>query len=123
MTLAAHDMADDATPRQAVPTIRDLRERAEEIRVGAMERAARRMGKALDDMRDGEREDLEFFTRSIVDRILRVPLARLRAESAAGGSGAEALAMVEVTRSLFGLDDRVLPRATPTHAQVTAPGA
>jgi glutamyl-tRNA reductase len=91
---------------QAVPTIRDLRSRAEEIRVGAIERAAIRLG--LDDMREGQREALDVLTRSIVNKLLHSPLARLRAES----GPEEGLAMLEAARALFELDDRKAARSS-----------
>jgi glutamyl-tRNA reductase len=84
---------------QAVPTIRDLRSQAEEIRTGAIERAASRLG--LDDMEEGQREALDVLTRSIVNKLLHSPLARLRAES----SREDGLATLEAARALFGLDD------------------
>jgi glutamyl-tRNA reductase len=84
---------------QAVPTIRDLRSRAEEVRVGEIERAASRLG--LDDMPEGQREAIDLLTRSIVNKLLHSPLARLRAET----GREEGLAMLEATRVLFGLDD------------------
>jgi len=85
---------------QSVPTIRDLRSQAEEIRVGAIERAASRLG--LDDLEEGQREALDVLTRSIVNKLLHSPLAQLRAES----SPEEGLATLEAARALFGLDDR-----------------
>jgi glutamyl-tRNA reductase len=86
---------------QAVPTIRDLRFRAEEIRVAAIERTAGRLG--LDDMREGQREALEMLTRSIVNNLLHSPLVCLRGESGRGHE--EGLAMLEAARSLFGLGE------------------
>jgi len=88
------------TTLQAVPTIRDLRSHAEDIRVGAIERAANRLG--LDRMQEEQREALDMLTRSIVNKLLHSPLARLRAES----GREEGPAMFEVARELFGLDER-----------------
>jgi glutamyl-tRNA reductase len=85
---------------RAVPTIRELRSRAEEIRVDAIERAASRLG--LDDMGEGQREALDVLTRSIVNKLLHSPLTRLRAES----GREEGPLMLETARALFGLDDR-----------------
>ncbi|MBW2395685.1 MAG: hypothetical protein JRG95_15605 [Deltaproteobacteria bacterium] len=87
------------TAPQTVPTIRDLRSRVEEIRVGAIEHAARRLG--FDDMREDQREGIDMLTRSIVDKLLHSPLANLRAEA----GREEGLVMLEATRELFGLDD------------------
>lgn len=82
---------------QAVPTIRDLRERAETIRTRELERAASRMSLA-----DDQREQLEALTRSIVNKLLHAPLARLRAET----DREEGLAMLEAARELFALGER-----------------
>jgi glutamyl-tRNA reductase len=86
--------------RHAVPTIRDLRSRAEEIRVGAIERAGGRLG--IDDMREEQREALEVLTRSIVNKLLHAPVVRLRAQS----GHQEGPATLEAARALLGLDDR-----------------
>jgi glutamyl-tRNA reductase len=86
--------------QQAVPTIRDLRSRAEEIRIGAIDRAAHRLG--LDDMQEEQREALDMLTRSIVNKLLHNPLSRLRAES----GREEGPVMFEAARELFGLDER-----------------
>ncbi|MAG31669.1 MAG: glutamyl-tRNA reductase [Deltaproteobacteria bacterium] len=84
---------------RAVPTIRDLRIRAEAIRVGAIEGAASRLG--LDEMAEEQREGIDALTRSIVNKILHSPLARLREET----GQEEGLVMLELARQLFGLDD------------------
>jgi glutamyl-tRNA reductase len=84
---------------QAVPTIRHLRARAESIREAELQRALSRTR-----LSDGDRERVEAMTRSIVNKILHAPIARLRDET----DREEGLAMLEAARSLFGLD-----RATP----------
>ncbi len=89
------------TALRAVPTIRELRSRAEQIRLGAIERAAFRLG--LDAMPKEQREALDVLTRSIVNKLLHNPLARLRAGS--DHDHQEGLAMLEAARALFGLDD------------------
>ncbi len=81
---------------QAVPTIRDLRARAESLRAAELERAASRLG--LD---AAQREAVEQLTRAIVNKILHAPVSRLR-EAA---DRDEALAHLEAARALFGLDD------------------
>ncbi|MBY0400359.1 glutamyl-tRNA reductase [Myxococcota bacterium] len=81
---------------QAVPTIRDLTQRAEAIRRGEVERFAGRMG--LDDPR---REVLEQLTRAIVAKLLHAPVSRLRDET----DREAGLARLEEARVLFGLDD------------------
>jgi glutamyl-tRNA reductase len=81
---------------RAVPTIRHLRTRVEEIRSAEVD-------KTLSNIRlaDAEREQVEALTRSIVNKILHVPLARLRREA----EREEGMAYLEAARVLFGLDD------------------
>jgi glutamyl-tRNA reductase len=81
---------------RAVPTIRHLRARVDEIRVRELERALGRM-----DLDDGRREAVEALTRAIVNKILHTPLTRLRQEAEREGG----VATLEVARILFGLDD------------------
>lgn len=80
---------------QAVPTIRDLRSRAESIRVAELERVLGRLG--LD---GAQREAVEALTRSIVNKLLHAPLSRLRSQSEHAGG----FASLEAVRELFGLD-------------------
>lgn len=81
---------------QAVPTIRDLRERTEEIRHAEVERYAGRMG--LD---PNQHEALEKLTRGIVNKIMHAPISRLRDET----DREMGLARLEEARNLFALDD------------------
>lgn len=81
---------------QAVPTIRHLRGRAESIRTRELGRTLGKLG-----LSDDQREGVESLTRSIVNKILHQPLARLRAES----DREEGIAMREAARMLFALDD------------------
>jgi glutamyl-tRNA reductase len=81
---------------QAVPTIRDLRQRSEEIRHAEVERYAGRMG--LD---AGQHEALEKLTRGIVNKIMHAPISRLRDET----DREMGLARLEEARNLFALDD------------------
>jgi glutamyl-tRNA reductase len=85
---------------QAVPTIRDLRQRAEDVRTRELGRAVARIN-----LEDAGREQIEALTRSIVNKILHAPLARLRAET----DREEGLAMLEAARELFALSDASLP--------------
>ncbi len=80
----------------AVPTIRELRGRAESIR-------QREIDRALSGTSAGttERDRIESITRAIVNKILHEPTSRLRAEL----EGAEGLAHLESARALFGLDE------------------
>jgi glutamyl-tRNA reductase len=81
---------------QAVPTIRDLRARAERLRAAELERSLGRL--RLD---PAQREGVEQLTRALVNKLLHAPVARLR-EAA---DRDEALAHLEAARALFGLDE------------------
>jgi glutamyl-tRNA reductase len=81
---------------QAVPTIRDLRQRAEEIRQAEIERYASRLGLDAE-----QSEAVERLTRGIVNKIMHAPISRLRDET----DREAGLARLEEARSLFGLDD------------------
>ena len=80
----------------AVPTIRDLRDRAEHIRAREVERAAGRL-----EATGVQRDALEALTRSLVNKLLHAPLARLRAQE----DREQGLATLEAARALFALDD------------------
>jgi glutamyl-tRNA reductase len=81
---------------RAVPTIKHMRARVEEIREREVERALARID--LDDVR---REAVEALTRQLVNKILHAPLTRLRQEA----EREEGMAYLEVARMLFGLDE------------------
>jgi glutamyl-tRNA reductase len=87
---------------QAVPTIKHLRARAEQIRTSELARAARRLG--LD---DDQHAGVEALTRAIVNKLLHPPLARLGAQT----DREEGLAVLEEARALFALDDPQAPGA------------
>lgn len=80
---------------QAVPTIRNLRDRADVIRRSEIERFAGRL--RLD---DGQHETLEQLTRSIVNKIMHAPISRLRDET----DREAGLIRLEEARALFALD-------------------
>jgi glutamyl-tRNA reductase len=80
----------------AVPTIRALLARAEEIRRGELERGL--AGVELDAKTAAA---VEALTRGIVNKLLHAPLARLREEL----EGEAGLAHLEAARTLFALDD------------------
>lgn len=80
---------------QAVPTIRDLRDRADTIRLTEVNRFAGRL--RLD---EGQLETLEQLTRSIVNKIMHAPISQLRDET----DREAGLARLEEARSLFALD-------------------
>jgi glutamyl-tRNA reductase len=83
----------------AVPTIRDLRDRAERIRAREVERAAARLGGA------DAREVLEALSKGIVNKLLHAPIARLRDQE----DRESGLATLEAARTLFALDERDPP--------------
>ena len=85
-----------STALRAVPTIRHLRERVEAIRVAEVEKALRRL--PLD---EATRDSVDALTRSIVNKVLHAPLARLRKEA----EREEGMAYLEAARVLFELDD------------------
>jgi glutamyl-tRNA reductase len=80
----------------AVPTIRDLRSRAEAIRSREVERALARLEAA-----ESPREVLEQLARGLVNKLLHAPIARLRAQE----DREQGLATLEAARALFALDD------------------
>jgi glutamyl-tRNA reductase len=78
------------------PTIRALRERAEEVRRDEIER----LGGRLSDLGPREREAVEALARGIVNTLLHDPTVRLKALADSGGAEHYALAL----RELFDLD-------------------
>ena len=84
------------TALRAVPTIKHLRQRIEDIRNAELEQALGRL--ALD---EGQREGVEALTRAIVNKILHAPVSRLRREA----EREEGMAYLEAARVLFALDD------------------
>jgi len=85
---------------RAVPTIKDVRSRIEEIRSSELERSLAKL--ALD---ESQREGVEALTQAMVNKILHAPLTRLRREA----EREEGLVYLEVARLLFGLDDEDSP--------------
>jgi glutamyl-tRNA reductase len=81
---------------QAVPTIRNLRDRSEKIRQAEIDRFGGRL--RLD---DGQNDVLEQLTRSIVNKIMHAPISRLRDET----DREAGLIRLEEARSLFALDE------------------
>ncbi|MCB0881183.1 MAG: glutamyl-tRNA reductase [Thermoleophilia bacterium] len=80
----------------ASPAIRGLRDRAEEIRRGELQR----MEGVWDSLSDADRERLEALTRSIVNKLLHEPTVRARAAV----REAEGLRHLESLQHLFGLE-------------------
>jgi len=81
---------------QVVPAITSLRERAESIRSGELAKAESR----LEGLSESERRTVESLTTQIVNKLLHVPIVRLKQAAATEGTG-----YVEVARDLFGLPD------------------
>jgi glutamyl-tRNA reductase len=81
---------------RAVPTIQDLRTRAEALRAREVERALARGQFAPE-----QREAVEALTRSLVNKVLHAPVSRLRRDA----GREEGMAYLEAARELFGLDD------------------
>jgi glutamyl-tRNA reductase len=85
------------TALDVVPAVAALRARAEEIRLGELERAEGRLAK-LD---DGERRIVEAITAQIVAKILHLPTVRMK-EAAATPNG---VLYADALQHLFGLDE------------------
>jgi glutamyl-tRNA reductase len=85
--------------RGAVPLIRELRGRAEQVRQDELARALR----SLRHLPQNDRAAIESLTRQLMAKLLHAPTARLR-EAAANGRDAE---VAEIARYLFALDDEV----------------
>ncbi len=80
---------------RAVPTIRHLRTRAEEIRHREVQRVLGRLA-----LSEADEAAVQALTRSIVNKILHQPVSRLRREA----EREEGLVYLEAARELFGLD-------------------
>jgi glutamyl-tRNA reductase len=81
---------------RVVPAIASLRERAESIRSGELAKAESR----LEGLSESERRTVESLTTQIVNKLLHVPIVRLKQAAATEGTG-----YVEVARDLFDLPD------------------
>ena len=91
----------------AVPTIRDLRARAERIRSHELERAVARLQAS-----ESPREVLEALTRAIVNKLLHAPISKLRGQE----DREQGLATLEAARALFALDEGE-PEAEPPQGE------
>lgn len=79
-----------------VPTIRALRDRGEAVRQAEVERALQRLAH----LSEADREAVEALTRSLTNKLLHAPTARLRAAAGNGrGTG-----VIDTARYLFELD-------------------
>lgn len=83
---------------QVVPTIRALRDRAEEIRQAELQKALGRLG----ELSERQRSTLDALTTGIVNKILHQPTVRLK--SCCGGHHGASYALT--LRELFGLDEQ-----------------
>ncbi len=81
---------------EVVPAIASLRRRAETIRAGELAKAEARLG----GLSESERRTVESLTTQIVNKLLHVPIVRLKEAAATEGAG-----YVDVARHLFGLGE------------------
>jgi len=79
-----------------VPAIASLRERAEQIRSGELAKAEGRLG----GLSESERRTVESLTTQIVNKLLHLPIVRMKQAAATEGAG-----YVDVARDLFGLGE------------------
>ena len=89
-----------------VPAIASLRDWAERIRSGELAKAEGR----LEGLSDSERQTVESLTTQIVNKLLHLPIVRLKQAAATDGPG-----YVEAARHLFGLseDERAASNRKP----------
>jgi glutamyl-tRNA reductase len=85
-----------------VPAIASLRDWAERIRSGELAKAEGRLG----GLSDSERQTVESLTTQIVNKLLHLPIVRLKQAAATDGPG-----YVEVARHLFGLGEEERARS------------
>jgi glutamyl-tRNA reductase len=81
---------------EVVPAIASLREWAERVRSGEVAKAEARLGR----LSESERETVESLTTQIVNKLLHLPIVRLKQAAATEGP-----AYVETARHLFGLGE------------------
>ena len=79
-----------------IPVIVKMRNQADNIRQDELEKAIRRMSQLTPEMQN----QIDALTKSIVNKILHYPTARLRQEA----NGPNAADYANITRGLFGLD-------------------
>ena len=100
---AARDFRTWAASLDLMPTMLELRQRAEAIRQREYDQALRHMGQ----LNARQQKQLHLLTKRLVQGIIDAPLSRLRAKACDG----DGLAYLEATRELFGLDSA--PPAPP----------
>ena len=96
VTQEAERFRDWQASLEVVPAIASLRERAERIRSGELAKAESR----LEGLSESERRTVESLTTQIVNKLLHVPIVRLKQAAATEGTG-----YVEVARHLFGIGE------------------
>lgn len=84
---------------EVAPTIKQLRDFFEEIRLEEVKNQINRFSEA-------DREKLEIVTKRIINKILHHPTMELRRVSEAGVNSPEATAKIAVVRELFGIDKK-----------------
>jgi glutamyl-tRNA reductase len=97
--IVAHEAArfrDWQASLDVVPAIASLREWAERVRSGELAKAEGRLGR----LSESERETVESLTTQIVNKLLHLPIVRLKQAAATEGPG-----YVEAARHLFGLGE------------------
>lgn len=104
----------------AVPVLTQMRSQMDRVREREVEQLLRRMGT----LEPAEREAVEHFSRSLMNKFLHEPTVRLRA-AAANGRG---LGVVDAARYLFALADSpegppATPQAQPMAGSMTDPAA
>ncbi len=99
-----------AASLEAVPLVQDLREHFEKVRVEAVRRSLRHFA-------PGEREHVERLTKALVNRLLHVPTARLKA-----GGEKQFASLDEAVRELFALDQVPDTRQTRARLRASGPG-
>jgi glutamyl-tRNA reductase len=82
--------------KQVAPVITTLRSQAENVREEVMRQAQRRLAQGADPA-----DVIEYATAAVMKKILHTPSVRLREAAEAGDD-----ALVDATRSLFGLDNK-----------------
>jgi glutamyl-tRNA reductase len=82
----------------AVPVVREFRDEMERVRTAELAAALKRLGPVSDE----QRETIEHFSRSLMNKFLHEPSVRLKA-AAANGRG---LGVVDAARYLFALGER-----------------
>jgi glutamyl-tRNA reductase len=98
----------------AVPVVREFREEMERVRSAELAGALKQLGPLTDEQRDA----IEHFSRSLMNKFLHEPSVRLRA-AAANGRG---LGIVDAAKYLFALGEQ-RDQATIADDAILTPGS